>query len=398
MLARISGEIEEKQQFIDGVVEAAEKEGRDLTAQEMELVTRAHTRQGELNEQAKPMQESARISLESRERISQIGRLLETHSPEQPQTMEYRSAGQYINDIWKSRGGGDEEATKRLELYNRTAAHQITSDNPGLIPSPILQPVINFVDQARPMTTWFGPRDIPSGNWNRPKVTQHTNVAVQPTGEKNELVSQKMTITNTNVVASTYGGYVNISRQNLDWSTPSIMDVVINDLAGKYGTVTEAALGAALKTAAPTTETIATGAPTEAALNAALWEAAGLIYTATGGQGSLAMFVPPDQLGVWAPLFAPVNPTNAISPGFTAANFGSGAMGQISGIPVYMTAGLTSGSSIVASSAAVEVYEQRGGALQVIEPSVLGVQVAYYGYYTWLVIDVNGLAEIVKTP
>jgi hypothetical protein len=229
-------------------------------------------------------------------------------------------------------------------------------------------------------------------------VTQHTNVAEQPTGEKNELVSQKMTISSTNVVAKTYGGYVNVSRQNLDWSTPSIMDVVINDLAGKYGTVTEAALGAALKTAAPTTETIATGAPTEAALNAALWEAAGLIFTATAGQGRLAMFVPPDQLGVWAPLFAPINPTNAISPGFSAADFGTGAMGQISGIPVYMTAGLASGSSIVASSSAVEVYEDRGGSLQVIEPSVLGVQVAYYGYYTWLVVETAGLAEIVKTP
>ena len=40
MLARISAEIEEKQKFIDGVVEDAEKDGRDLSQQEMELVTR----------------------------------------------------------------------------------------------------------------------------------------------------------------------------------------------------------------------------------------------------------------------------------------------------------------------------------------------------------------------
>jgi hypothetical protein len=31
------------------------------------------------------------------------------------------------------------------------------------------------------------------------------------------------------------------------------------------------------------------------------------------------MFMPPDQLGLWAPLFAPVNPQNAISQGFEAA-------------------------------------------------------------------------------
>jgi hypothetical protein len=73
-------------------------------------------------------------------------------------------------------------------------------------------------------------------------------------------------------------------------------------------------------------------------------------------------------------------------------------MGQISGIPVYMTNGLAAGSSVLVSSSALEVYEDRIGSLQVIEPSVLGVQVAYAGYYTWLVVETTGLAEIIKTP
>ena len=172
-------------------------------------------------------------------------------------------------------------------------------------------------------------------------MTQHTNVAVQPVGEKNELVSQKMTIAKLTVTANTYGGYVNVSRQDIDWSTPSIMDIVINDLAGKYGVVTEAALGAAVQAAAPTATTIPTGAATSAAVNAALWEAAAEVYTATAGQGRVALFMPPDQLGVFGPLFVPVNPQNAVSTGFEAANFGAGAVGSISGIPVYVTAGLT---------------------------------------------------------
>jgi HK97 family phage major capsid protein len=397
MLARFAAEIEERQAFGDGIVEAAEREGRDLNTQEMELMNRARDRVQELSTQMQPLVERRRIGQESSARIAELHSFISEQQPERVQTVEYRSAGEYVNDMWKSRAG-DDDAAKRLDIYTRAAAHQTTSDNPGVIPAPVVQPVINFIDQARPLTTWLGPRDIPSGNWNRPKVTQHTNVALQPVGEKNELVSQKMTITSTNVVAKTYGGYVNVSRQNIDWSTPQIMDIVISDLAGKYGTVTEAALGAAIIAAAPTTATIPTGAPTVAALNAALWAAAGTIYTAVAGTGRLAMFLPPDQLGVWAPLFAPVNPQNAISPGFEAANFSSGAMGQISGIPVYMTAGLPAGSSVVVSSSAVEVYEQRGGALQVIEPSVLGVQVAYYGYYTWLVVEPTGLAEIIKTP
>ena len=39
------------------------------------------------------------------------------------------------------------------------------------------------------------------------------------------------------------------------------------------------------------------------------------------------------------------------------------------------------------------MYEDRIGSLQVVEPSVLGVQVAYAGYFTWLVVETTGLAE-----
>jgi HK97 family phage major capsid protein len=395
LITRLAGEIEEQQQFQDKLLDDAHRENRDLTDNEMELFTRARDVMAAKAEHLAPMKEAAEIAQRSRTMLGEIA--VRTNPQAARQEVEYRSAGEYVLDYWQAQMGND-DARQRLTVYNRAAAHQTTVDNPGLLPTPIVAPVVNFIDQSRPLTTWLGPRQIPSNSWVRPRVTQHTNVALQPTGEKNELVSQKMLIVKDTVTANTYGGYVNVSRQDIDWSSPQIMDIVISDLAGKYGTVTEAALGAAIIAAAPTSDTIATGTPTAAALNAALWKAAGTIFTATAGQGRLAMFLPPDQLGVWAPLFAPINPTNAISPGFEAANFSSGAMGQISGIPVFMTAGLPAGSSVVVSSSAVEVYEDRGGSLQVIEPSVLGVQVAYFGYYTWLVVAASGLAEIIKTP
>ena len=46
----------------------------------------------------------------------------------------------------------------------------------------------------------------------------------------------------------TYGGYVNVSRQNIDWSVPSIMDIVINDLAAQYAIKTESVTAAAVAT------------------------------------------------------------------------------------------------------------------------------------------------------
>ena len=53
---------------------------------------------------------------------------------------------------------------------------------------------------------------------------------------------------------------------------------------------------------------------------------------------------------------------------------------------------------IVLSTAAVEVYEDRIGSLQVVEPSVLGVQVAYAGYFAPLVLEPPAIIEITKTP
>lgn len=396
MLTRLAGEIAEKQTFIDGVVEAAENDGRDLTSQEMELVTRARDRQGALNEQAKPMQEAAQIALDSRQRLEQIGRLMGTETERRPAEVSYRSAGAYVLDVWKSRLGG-EEATARLETYLRAASHQTTTDNPGLLPEQILGPVIDFVDHARPLSLALGIRNLPGGTWSRPRVTQHTQVAAQG-GEKTELVSRKMTISKLPVTATTYGGYVNISRQDIDWTQPEIMDIVIADLAGIYAEVTEAALCAAVDAATTAGPVLLTGPTTNQAVANAIWTAAGQVYAAVKGAGRLIVLVSPDMLGLVGPLFAPVSPTNAQSTGFEAGQFGSGAIGAISGIQVVMSPGADAGTIIVLSTAAAEVYEDRVGPLSVVEPSVLGVQVAYAGYFAPLVIEPLGIIEITKTP
>ena len=341
MLARLAAESEEKTKFVDGLIEAAEKDGRDLTSQELELVTRSRDRQKELTEQMEPLEETLRISNGSRERIAELSRFI---GPEgQPPEFEYRSAGQYALDYWQA-SVGVREARERLETFNRAAAHQTTADNPGLLPTPIVSPVVNFIDASRPLVSFLGPKQIPSNTWVRPKVTQHTTVALQPGGEKQELVSQKMTIAKLTATAATYGGYVNVSRQDIDWAQPSIMDTVIGDLASVYAKTTETVACAAAIAAAPTSTTIPTGAATSAALTAALWKAAGEVFTATAGSGRVAFFISVDMLGLWAPLFAPVNPQNAQSEGFRAADFGTGLMGQISGIPVYVSAGLATGT------------------------------------------------------
>jgi hypothetical protein len=283
-------------------------------------------------------------------------------------------------------------------MFYRVAAHQTTPDNLGVIPDPVIGNVINFIDAARPLVSFLGPQGMPSATWHRPVVTQQASVAPQgydgsAESEKQELVSQKMLITRLTANAVTYGGYVNVSRQNIDFSSPQVLDIIINSLAGQYAIQTEAALAAEL--AATGTSAVKYGAtPTADKIHAAIWAAVAAIYAATKGQGRIAIAVAPDVLGVFGPLFVPVNPQSAASTGLTAANFGQGIMGNIGGVPVIMSAGLGSGEAFAFSTAAIEAFEQRVGTLQVTEPSVLGVQVAYAGYFTPLTINDDAIIPL----
>jgi HK97 family phage major capsid protein len=397
LLARMQTEVQERSQFMDGLVEGAQNDERDLTEQEMTLLGRARDRIRELEGQLGPIQEAAQIAQTSKQRTAQIAKeFAQARDPEAAKTFEYRSAGEYVIDVWRSRLGNIEVA-ERMDLFNRAAAHQTTADNPGLLPEQILGPVVNFVDESRSLVNALGPRQLPSGSWSRPRVTQHTQVGAQ-SAEKGELVSRKMTIGKVPVTAKTYGGYVNVSRQDADWTQPAIMDVIINDLAGQYAVETENATVDDLTAAATAGPVIPTGTPTAAAIAAAFWTAAGAVFAATKGQGRLLAVTGTDMLGLFGPLFPPVNPQNAQSAGFTAANFNTGLVGSIAGIPVYVTAGMAANTVLVLSTAAAEVYEDRIGALQVVEPSVLGIQIAYAGYFADLALEPAGIQKIVKTP
>jgi HK97 family phage major capsid protein len=395
MLSRYKGEIEGKQQFVETLLEKAQKEGRDLNAHELDLSMRARDEIQELHKQLDPMLETQRIAQDSAAKLAAITRLETKEAPQRQ--VEYRSAGEYVMDRWRA-GLGHEEAVNRIQEFHRAAAHQTTADNAGLLPSPIVQPVINFVDSNRPLVTWLGPRNLPGQNWSRPKVTQHTSIATQ-SAEKAELASQKMLITKLAATAATYGGYVNVSRQDVDFTSPGIMDIIITDLAAVYAQVTESAAGTQFNTAATAGLGLPTGAITEAQVAASLWDAAERIYTATKGQGRVAAFMNPGMLGDIGPLFPPVsNVPSQSAGGFQAADFSSGLVGQIAGFPIYVSASIPTLTILVFSSAAAEVYEDRIGSLQVVEPSVLGIQVAYAGYFTPMTVEATGIIKIVKTP
>jgi HK97 family phage major capsid protein len=395
MLARLQAELEEKRTLMDGLVEGAESSGRDMTAEESELYTRARDRMRVVAGQMEPLQEGARIAIESRARTQELVGMYASARNPQAASVEYRSPGAYVAEMYYAQLG-DTDSRNRLDVFNRVAAHQTTADNPGLLPESIVSPLVNYIQVARPIVGTLGPTDLGSGAWSYARVTQHTSVAKQA-GEKTELASRKMLVTKTPLGADTFGGYVNVSKQDINRSSPSILDMVINDLAEQYAIATELEAGTVLTAAATAGPVLPTGANTPAQIAAAIWGAAGTVFAATKGQGRTVVAVSPDQLGAIGPIFPPINPTNAYSSGFSPPSE-QGEQGSIAGLSVIMSAGLAAGTILVYSTAAAKAFEYKYGNLQVVEPSVWGVQVGYAGDFDAVVIEPTGIVKITKTP
>lgn len=400
MIRRLQKELEERSSAASGIIETAQNAERDLNNAEKETLSNLRGRIGELKDQLTELEAVSDVAGQVAERMKQFDKAITVAKRGGDTAIEYRSAGAWALDSYRA-ALGNREAQERLEVFYREAAHQTTPDNLGIVPDPIVGSVINFIDAARPLVSFLGAQAMPSATWHRPRVTQGTRVEVQGDygeagDEKTELVSQKLLISRLTANAVTYGGYVNVSRQNIDFSSPQVLDIIISDLAARYAIQTEAALGSEL--AATTTTAVGYGSsPTAVTVAAAIWNAVGKVYTATRGQGRVALAVSPGKLGVFGGLFAPVNPQNSQSQGFNAANFGQGVLGSISGVPVICSAGLPDNTAFLFSTAAIEAFEQRVGTLQVTEPSVLGVQVAYAGYFTALTIEDDAIVPLTQT-
>jgi hypothetical protein len=235
---------------------------------------------------------------------------------------------------------------------------------------------------ARPMG------GIPGKSFSRPTVSQHVQVGPQ-SAEKTALPSQKMTITGVVFNKVTHGGYVDISRQDMDWTSPAAWDILIRDLAENYATDSEATVAGGFVTAATGTKPPALPAvPVLADWTKALYTAAMHSYSA-----GLKM---PERiwcsLDVWAALGSLVDTTRVVFPsdpavgGDSADGFDAGGStlanfrGDILGLPRVVVPKAPLKTCIVGPADHYEVYEDMIGLLSVVEPSILGVQVAYGGY------------------
>ena len=274
----------------------------------------------------------------------------------------------------------------------RAAAPDIvTTDTPGVLPTPIVSPVYNNFIGRRPVVDAVGVRAMPAGGkvFIRPEVTTHTSIGASIAEQSP--TAGTMVVFNNQVTKQIFGGYVNISEADIDWSDPAILSVVLDDMGRIYANATDNYAADTLATGATVTQNFTAADTDDPSVWAAeIAEAASTILSSSNGNLPTHLFVAP---GIWQdllalsdsskrPLFPQVGPMNA---------FGDLAPGQYNGnafgLQVVVDRNFASSTCIVGDASGYELFEQQKGAISIDSPSTLSRTIAFRGYFAALMID-----------
>jgi len=297
------------------------------------------------------------------------------------------SASEYLSKFLQ---GGHVWAEFQQAL-KAAAPNVVTSDLDGVLPTPIVAPVYNGLIGRRPVIDAIGTRAMPAGGkvFIRPSVTTHTTVGLS-NGENVALDQGTLVITDNQVTKAVYGGYVKLSEEAMDWSSPEVLSVLLDDMARVYAKQTETVVETALEAGITATETLS-GSNTPAGWVNFIWAASETILNDSSHLPT-HLFVSPDY---WAalgkleddagrPLFPQVGPMNAFG------NVGVGTLaGNAFGLSVVVCPHLASFAAI-GNADGFEIFEQQKGAISAeANDGSLSRTIAFRGYLATLMIDEN---------
>jgi hypothetical protein len=72
--------------------------------------------------------------------------------------------------------------------------------------------------------------------------------------------------------------------------------------------------------------------------------------------------------------------------------------GSVAGYRLVVDKNFPTATAIIGDSTYVETYETVGGQVSVTEPSILGTQLAFYGYMAWLVLEPTAFVQFTVPP
>jgi HK97 family phage prohead protease len=322
-----------------------------------------------------------------------------------PSAAEYLAAMHIGGDTFRNVNEAFKLAQKKQATSLQAAAGDIlTTDTPGLLPVPVLGPLFQDLNFVRPVVSAFGARampNTPSKTFVRPTITTHTSAATQTEGSAASATT--MVIASNTVTKSTVAGQVTLSVQDIDFTDPAALNLVLNDLAGEYLIATDNIAADALvagKTASGSTWTVTADDPTS--LISALYDAAREIAE-DSNYFPTHLCVSPD---VWEKLGKQLDADKRPVFGYnTNGLIGTNSIGLVSGLQytsmnvlgleVVVDNNFASGTMLVVYAPGFEIYEQQRGLMSVEVPSTLGRTFSYYGYFATFVAKSSFIQGIV---
>lgn len=455
MLQRLRGERTQLVDFMARTVAGANEAKRDLSASENETLATTRKRMEELDKQIEPL---AAFEVDAARSVAATVTYAPQNNPTQdqgrdagqgqqalgfrtsPVRCDYETRGDVIVDQIRAAGyagkgyqqgipdgeardrliaagvvppmAGDDQIRaaqsnsreiarqfKQQQLQTQGRVTQVSGDTPGIIPVPIIGEVMNDVDGARPFISSLGakPLDFAGETFKRPVITQHVAMGKQTTqATSTGLGSQKMTIGSVTFTKETWGGWLDVSRQEIDWTSPSAWNALLEDFNDQYGLVTENAAGDAFAAAVAAGNTPVEVAGTGAASTLSQWAdavyaAAALAYAGAGRMPD-TIWMGLDLWGALGPKIESAVPTMNNDMG--QVNLGDFQAGNLFKLPRVVVPSFPANTLIIGAKRWTEVYEERIGLLQAVNPSILGVQIAYGGYIAYNTLKPTAFCKV----
>ena len=298
-----------------------------------------------------------------------------------PTAVEYMSAFIAGGSAWH----------QMSEALRAAAPDIVTTDTPGILPTPIVSPVYNNFIGRRPVVDAIGVKAMPGGGkvFIRPEVTTHTSIGASIAEQSP--TAGTLVVFNNQVTKQIFGGYVNISEADIDWTDPSILQVVLDDMGRIYSNQTDNYAADQLVAGATVTQAFAAADLDKPEVWASeIAQAASTILSSSNGNLPTHLFVAP---GIWGnlislsdsskrPLFPQVGPMNAFGD-LGPAQYAGNAFG----LQVVVDRNFASGTAIVGDASGYELFEQQKGTMSIESPSTLSRTIALRGYFAALMID-----------
>jgi hypothetical protein len=309
-----------------------------------------------------------------------------------PTAGEFMAAYHIGGDTFKNMNAAVAEhtASKRTALQ-AAAGDVITTDTPGLLPVPVLGPLVQDLNFLRPVVDAVGARAYPdsgqSKTFIRPTITTHTSVASQAS-ELSSVSATTMVIASNSVTKTTLAGQVTLSAQDIDFTNPSAMQLILNDLMGEYMIASDNVAADNLLTAATSS---GVWDLTVADLLKSVYDSAVDISTNRNWTPT-HMFVSPD---VWGQLGQLADTTGRpVFPVIGAGVTGQNALGDASasswngnplGLQLVVDSNFAAKTMIITrvgqgAGDAYEFYESIRGLQSFENPATLGRNMSFYGY------------------